>query len=189
MKNKPKEQVLIHKCIETKTAQEFINSLPPNVHILVLRWEVDYLKSWGHIDIPKSLVKRGVSSARQSAERTNLSGVLEGLKKAEMLDNLEFITKHYNVPLNKVYIRNVILSDGKAQITLRRTMKNVRLPNDKRKKLRVLGMYNQNGKIQHNVSPSSICFSLLKKLHAFDVNCRIITETSQSVICSTVKHD
>ena len=168
-----------------KSVEELVKRLPKGVHIHELHWDADVTRPWLKLEVPANLKKVGVLYARQSISRTNVRGVFRELTHQEIITNVKEVCTHYDIPVERFKIIKTVITDGKHMINFRKVLKEIRLAMDRRRKMNVLGMFNQNGKMITSVSDNSPVAPLLNKLNSFKVRCNMRQEVRTVVTCAT----
>lgn len=181
--NKDAKIPKMQQCIELVTIPEFINRLPHGVHIKELLWEVIEMSPWQNLDIPPRIKMTGVEYARQSTSRTNVRGIFRDMSNENIIASLSKISKFYGISTSKFRIHRIMITDGKSYLNFIRAKKEVQLARDRRMKVRVLGMHQQNGKILTDLSPHNPAYSLLEKMNHFKALCEVKTVIRRIVSC------
>lgn len=168
-------------CMEPLPVSRFIQSLPKKALVYEMRFRGTYRAIAKKLATPEYIKKMGVQNATNIPETVNVTGVFRnGMTKERMLKSMGFITKSYNIPDAKFHVQKVTLMDGHRtnSLTFKRMYKQIRLPDDKRKKKIVLGMVHGAGSDYHN---------FLASLSATKITCTLAKTEKTIVMCSEEK--
>ena len=179
-KQMEKNTTISQYCLEAIPVEKFIQSLTNSIHIYEIQYRGTYRGGAKKLLIPEVLKKQGVKLARSTSEHIDVTGTLRnGVSKEKMLVYIRRVAKSYSIPLNKFNVVKAILMDKKqtCSLTFRRMFKQIKLPDDKRKKKIVVGLIHSNGdKTMQN--------NLLAKLSAKKITCTLAKTEKTIVMCS-----
>lgn len=178
MEKKIETTKLSQYCLDTLTVPEFIKSLPKNVNVYTLRFRGTYRSIRKQLQIPEYLKNMGVLRASATAEAVDIRGKFENNTSTDkMLQHIERIAKSYNMPAVKFHVEHVTLMDKQqtSSLSFRRMYKQIRFPNDKRRKKLVLGMTEGKGSNHED---------LLADISAKKIVCTLAKTEKTIVMCS-----
>jgi hypothetical protein len=164
--------------MEPLPVSKFIESLPKKVIVYNMRWRGTYRGIQKRLAIAEYLKEMGVHSARSVPETIDVVGYFRnGQKKEKMVDYIQRIAKSYNIPESKFHVVGITLMDDKqtSSLTFKRMFKQIKLPNDKRRKKIVLGMTSGDGSNYHD---------MLAGLSAKKITCTLAKTEKTIVMCS-----
>lgn len=161
--------------IEGFLVDEVLSQIPTEIKIIQA---YVYLTKRGvdnYITVPNKLRKLGVTSIRQVEPVKTISMRFDVITKGELRKNVAEACKELEIPFSKSYFKYVVLSNGEGAGKFSHCTKEIH-PDaaDKRKKLRVLGLIQGQGKVQ----------SLVADLGAKKFMCSIKEESVKLVMCS-----
>ena len=144
-----KGKLLTDNVIEMKPLIQFIEDIDGGLIIESVIWESWNKSKWKRLHIPEYLggAKGGMKRVRECTSRILADGVFKNISRKKMKDKINRISKHYGLPLENFEIRSVVLTNGKDKATFTKRVKEMRLPADKRKKVKVLGCLKDNDEI------------------------------------------
>lgn len=168
---------LSQHCLDTMTVESFIKSLPRDVNVYAMRFRGNYRGVRKQLVIPEHLKKCGVVRAGATAEEVDVRGKFDKLPKQTILQNVERIAKAFHLATNRIFIETVTVMDKETTSTLsfRRMYKQIRFPNDKRRKKLVLGMTEGKGMRYHD---------MLAQMSAKCIVCTFAKTEKTIVMCS-----
>jgi hypothetical protein len=162
-------------CLDVQPVTKFIESLPKSISIKHMRWCGYYRGLRKKLAIAEYLKEMGVHSARTTPEHSEIVGIFSDIGNSKMITNIKRIAKSYNIPEARFHIQTVQLKNKVAEASFKRQFKQIRLPNDKRRKKIVLGLVTSSGR-------ESI--PLLAKLSAKKITCNLAKVEKTIVMCS-----
>jgi len=165
-------------CMEPYPVSKFVETLPKKVTIYTMRWRGTYRGLRKKMEIAEYLKQMGVQSASNIPETIDIVGYFRaGQHKENIIKYINKIAKSYGIPEAKFHVVNVTLMDAKktSSLTFRRMYKQIKLPNDKRRKKIVLGMVSGDGSDYHD---------LLASLSAKKITCTLAKTEKTIVMCS-----
>lgn len=185
MKRIRNSTIVSQYCLDDKRVVDFISSIPNLISIKEIYWEGDSESKWIRLHVPEYLIKRGVSFVKENKLRKLVTGTFVDMSRKEMIDTLKIISNKYEIPLEKFYVRRVVLFDGNTRATFKRVRKQIKDTEDKRRKRMYLGLCSPsekpllggNGKYQN----------ILEALSSKKVACQFIDELKRIIVCSEVK--
>lgn len=163
--------------IEEQNIKDLINNLSNRLTIKELAWEGWNKSSWSKLYVSEELKKLGVTYARETGMRKNVAGVFRNVGRKKMLESLNKIIKKYDVETMQVR-RMVLTLDGKHSTIFSRTKKDIRLPNDRRRKMTIFGLVGIVG--EH-------AMKVLEEVSAKKIACQFIKIETHQVVCSEIK--
>jgi hypothetical protein len=178
MKNEVPEatSMVSQYCLDVLPATKFIESLPRGIEVKAMKFCGYYRGLRKKLAIPEYLKQMGVHTARTTPEHSEINGHFNsGLSSTKMITNLKRIAKSYAIPEARFHILTITLGCKNAAASFRRQYKQIRLPNDKRRKKLVLGMSGM-GVGNH--------IALLAKLSAKKITCTLAKVEKTIVMCS-----
>lgn len=174
----PETSQVSQYCMEPLPVSKFIESLPKKVDVYSMRWRGTLRGIQKNLAIAEYLKEMGVHAARSVPETVDIVGYFRaGQKKEKMVDYIQRIAKSYNIPDAKFHVVNVTLMDEHktSTLTFKRMFKQIKLPNDKRRKKIVLGMAAGEGSDYHD---------MLASLSAKKIVCTLAKTEKTIVMCS-----
>ena len=168
-------------CLESVKMLDVIKAIPEDINIVrILCRNKAYPKTFA-LKIPKELHEKGVRSARELQAKMEIAFTLTG-SRSKMLKDIKDICEHYRTEPTEFYARTLILEKDDASTLFNLTLKEIRLPHDKRQKVRVLGLdsVSRDPKLEPKVN------SLLASLSAKKYNCKFMDASKRIVVCSTL---
>jgi len=165
-------------CLEPLPVSKFIQSLPKSIDIYSMKWRGTYIGIKKKLALAEYLKEMGVFSAISVPETVDVIGHFRaGQSKEAMVKHIERIAKSYNISDAKFRVVGVQLMDKNktSSLTFRRMFKQIKLPNDRRRKKVVLGMINGDGSNYHD---------MLAVLAAKKVTCTLAKTEKTIVMCS-----
>lgn len=165
-------------CLDTLTVQEFLRSLPKPINVYNLRFRGTFRSIRKQLQIAEYIKQMGVTRAATTAEAIDVRGnFMNNEDKQKILQNIERIAKSFSMPPQKFHIEHVTLMDKNqtSSLTFRRMYKQIRFPNDKRRKKLVLGMVEGKGSNYH---------SMLAEMSAKKIVCTLAKTEKTIVLCS-----
>jgi hypothetical protein len=165
-------------CLEATPLVNFVKKIPKGIKIGDIRYRANHNKGRKVNIIPEELKKAGLISAVFLGDPVELRGVFKGVvEKDTILKIINKIAKEYKIPVENFYILEITITskDGASAVTFKRMYKNIKLPNDKRRKKLVLGMLSGSGLDHHG---------LLADLSTKKVTCTYGKVEKTIVMCS-----
>lgn len=165
-------------CLDTLSVAEFVKSLPSKLQIYSLRFRGTYRSVRKQLAIAEYLKNMGVLRAAATAEAIDIRGKFDNLTdRRNILANIERIAKSYRIPVLRFHVEHVTIMDKTktSSLSFKRMFKQIKFPNDKRKKKLVLGMTEGKGK-DHN--------TMLADLSAKKIVCTLAKTEKTIVMCS-----
>lgn len=165
-------------CLDTLSCVGFVKSLPKNINIYNMRIRGTMRGIKTKLAIPEYIKDVGITSATSYGTSVDVKGNMTDTKdKQKLLVYLDRIAKSYSMPIEKLHIVGVTITDKEmtSSLTFRRQYKQIRFPNDKRRKKLVLGMSSGDGADYHD---------LLAKLSAKKIVCTLAKTEKTIVLCS-----
>lgn len=175
---KPEINQVSQYCLEPLPVGKFIESLPKKIDIYAMKWRGTYIGLKKKLALPEYLKQTGVFSAISVPETVDVVGNFRnGQSKENMIKHIAQIAKSYNLAEAKFRVVNVTLIDNNktSSITFRRMYKQIKLPNDRRRKKIVLGMTSGDGSNYHD---------MLALLSAKKITCTMAKTEKTIVMCS-----
>jgi len=167
-------------CLDAIPAEKFLQGLTKDIQMYRLQFRGTYRSPQKRLLIAEYLKKKGVTRARSISEHIDVSGTIKkGISRQTMVQDLRRIAKTYGVPINKFNVEKVTLMDKKetCSITFKRMYKQIKLPDDKRRKKMVIGLVASNG-------DKSAQNRLLARLSAKKITCTLAKTEKTIVMCS-----
>jgi len=165
-------------CLDVVPAIGFVEKLSKKLKITNLAFRATYRMGRRKLAIPEYLKKVGVSNVAEIASSLDIRGTFRnGMQRETMIKTMRRTATLYRVPAEKFHIERLVLTDLKptCSVSFKRMYKQIRLPNDRRKKKLVLGMTNGDGKNYHNI---------LATLSAKKIVCTLAKTERTIVMCS-----
>ena len=180
MKKKEAETTVVSQyCLDVVPTIGFIEKLPKKIRIVTLAFRGTFRTGRRKLNIPEYLKRVGVNTASETASQFEVRGVFKNnMQRDTMISTLKQTSRTYKIPTEKFMIERLVLSDEKPTCTVsfRRMYKQIRLPNDKRRKKLVLGMVIGEGKNYHD--------NILAVLSAKKISCTLAKTERTIVLCS-----
>lgn len=178
MKKQTEINQVSQHCLDTLSVQEFVKSLPKNITVYSMRYRGSYHGVRKQLQIPEYLKKMGVMRAASRAEALDIGGKFEHKIDAQkILQYIDRIAKTYRVAVEKFHITHVTLMDKAktSSLSFRRMYKQIKFPNDKRRRKLVLGMTEGKGADYHG---------MLAAMSAKKIVCTLAKTEKTIVMCS-----
>lgn len=180
MKKKDKTQYtrVSQYCLEADPVIKFVKKLNPDIKIQSLRYRGNYNTERVSMGVSKSMKDCGVISAIEMPKVKEIRGEFKTMLSHEkIVSNMKLIGRNYGIDENRFYITHVVLisKDGASSLTFRRALKALKLPNDKRRFKRVLGLEKGDGADYH---------SMLADLSAHKYTCTFGKTEKTIIMCS-----
>ncbi len=168
--------IVTQYCLESMTVEEALDKIPKALVIKEIVWEVWDNAKFHKLYIPDVLRKLGVNYIREGTSRLNARGTLSDVSREVMQSVVKKIKSKYG--LVGLTVKRLTLHTGKETATFVHSRKDIRFPNDKRKKLAVLALANKTSKAEEIILPY---------LSGKKIACQLIKADKQIVLCSEVK--
>ena len=160
-------------CLKTTYFDE-IMALPDTVEIEALSFIVGVTMKSHAKQIPATLKKLGVTYLRETAVSLESQGRFENMSRADMIKNITKICNSLGLKYSTVRVRSMNVKVGNDTAIFRITTKAMHPEEDKRKKLKVLGMSSHTGNANNIISAIS----------ATKFQCTFDVVPIRTVICS-----
>lgn len=177
MEKKLETTQISQHCLDSLTVSEFVRSLPKSLDVYTMRFRGTYRSVRKQLAIPEYLKNMGVNRAAATAEALDVRGKFEQVSKERILQHIMRIAKSYNMPILKFHVEHVSVMDKKktSSLSFRRMYKQIRFPNDRRRKKLVLGMTEGKGANYHG---------MLAAMSAKKIVCTLAKTEKTIVMCS-----
>ncbi len=170
-------KTLTQYCLDVKPLLEVMSDLPKDIVVKELQYEGWNKSKWKKLLVPEYLKKTGVGRVRECGHRTNITGTLQGFSAKEIDTVIKRLGKNFQVEPENFMIKKMLISDGANEAMFKKTRKEIKFPNDKRRKVQVFALANYKGDRE----------KLLARLSAKKVACQYVKSEKNVVVCSEVR--
>ena len=167
--------IVTQYCLDIQPVDRLVKDLPRGVRVKAMSWRGYSRKARRKLVIPAYLTRLGLQHSYTCDSDTDLAGKFRGINNAGCVKAITRIAKSYKLSLDRMTVRWVTLTDGRNEIQFKRMYKQIKLPNDKRRKKLVLGMVRV-------VKGKSV--ELLSKLSAKKITCKLMKAEKTIVMCT-----
>ena len=178
MKRVKGARILTQYCIDKTKLFDVLETIPDNYSIKSLYWEAFTKSGYRRLEVPQYLKKEGIFRARESKSTLFLDGTIRKKTKQEIKSFIKRLRRKWGDELNFAVRGLEVSLNGSDGVSFRKMRKEIKEPNDKRRKLRVLGMTSP-----HNAKTNEILAGLATK----KIACQIKKEEKDIILCSEVK--
>lgn len=165
-------------CLDTLTVFEFLKSLPKSMNVYGMRYRCTHKGIRKRLQIPEYIKGLGVVSATLTGEALDINGKFLNTPTIQhMTQAIERIAKTYHLSPERFHVASVTIMDKAktSSLSFERMYKQIRFPNDKRRKKLVLGMVSGDGADYHD---------MLAKISAKKIVCTLAKTEKTIVMCS-----
>jgi len=134
-------------CIEAVRFEDALSMFRSTMKIKNLSFTLGTLLRKNKLDVPERLQKMGVFSGRMHDTAKEWNGTFQNLTKKEMRKRMQSIAKHTGVDIKSARINHVTIQVNGTEAVFHRVKKEIRVAEDKRKKVAVLGLTSHKGPI------------------------------------------
>jgi len=172
-------------CLNVRTVFEALELLKevPDFHIESMTYRSEASGLSTHLIIPKKLMETGIKTILEEKSRLRIGGILTGNNLGRIKKHIETIAKHYKTEVNSFLVKRLLISRGSGRLLFISTLKEIRLPEDKRRKVSVLGLE----AISRAPEYKEIANDLLIDLQPKSYSCKFTKVTKNVVLCSEIQ--
>jgi len=170
-------------CIEEVTVDKVLKLIPEGCNIESLRWGYNKYPTNLRLAIPKNMLELGVSLARQSEPRVQVTGVVRNVSSTKARAIIKEIADHYGFTLDKLYVQYLALKKNEGVAVFEYSMKEVRDQEDLRKKCKVLGLV----AISRDEKKAKEAQRIVADMGPKDYQCKFVVVEKRAVVCASMK--
>ena len=171
-----KKIVISQNCLDVQPVKQFVKDLPEGISVKTMSWRAYEGRKRSKLAIPAYLVRLGMTVGYLTGNEVEVSGKFTDMDNEKLLKAVTRIGRSYKMAETKFTIRLVTVQDKAGNIvTFKRMYKQIKLPNDKRKKKLVLGM---------TTIVKGLSGPILVALSAKKISCTLMKVEKTIVMCS-----
>jgi len=165
-------------CLDGYLVSEVLDGLPTGITILGAKVLIGAVHQRHKIVVPNRLKKMGVEKIEESVVSQQATLVFDQVTKTTIKSMVKGVSDSMKIDPAAAFFKYLTLSNGEASGKFEHCTKEIKPDEtDLRKKLRVLGLTDGEGKIN----------TLISALGARKYACEIKMEEVRTIVCSTIK--